>query len=129
MYFLYREGKKEDNFWWKRNNFIGRCYVRSVGVYCRCALHLPGSCVLRSSPRGSMILFSFVTLFSCKFILLSIPRITRSYPRLGLSSFVYIAAILTSLIKSNVANIFLFFLFFIYIDESDWLKMRVQCVR
>lgn len=44
LYFLYREGKKEDNFWWKRNNFIGRCYVRSVGVYCRCALHLPASC-------------------------------------------------------------------------------------
>lgn len=37
-------GKKEDNFWWKRNNFIGRCYVRSVGVYCRCALHLFGLC-------------------------------------------------------------------------------------
>lgn len=36
--------KKEDNFWWKRNNFIGRCYVRSVGVYCRCALHLSASC-------------------------------------------------------------------------------------
>lgn len=35
--------KKEDNFWWKRNNFIGRCYVRSVGVYCRCALHLSAS--------------------------------------------------------------------------------------
>lgn len=43
--------KKEDNFWWKRNNFIGRCYVRSVGAYCRYALHLLGSRAPRSDLR------------------------------------------------------------------------------
>lgn len=47
--------KKEDNFWWKRNNFIGRCYVRSVGVYCRCALHLSASRALIRNSGPSML--------------------------------------------------------------------------
>jgi hypothetical protein len=55
--------KKEDNFWWKRNNFIGRCYVRSVGVYCRCALHLSASCRFKSAIFG----FSNITLIGKEF--------------------------------------------------------------
>lgn len=77
------------------------------------------SCVLRSSLWINDPV-SFVTLFSSKFIL-SFDSEDNTFVFLiwDLSSFIYIAAILTPLTKSMLRISFTSYSYFIYIDESD----------